>query len=232
MKKIKKNVLITGSNRGIGKAILECYNNKDYVIYGLGKKNTHNKNYYSIDLSKNKDVLKFIKIIKKLKIDILINNAGINKIENFHKIKFFDLKKIFHVNFFSAYLISQAVIPNMIKNRWGRIINITSIFANSVKELRSSYVSSKFALNGLTKCMAAEYSNRNILINAVAPGVTKTDLTKKILKNKIHLIKKKIPMNRLAEPKEIADVVYFLGSEENTFITGQQILVDGGYTIV
>ena len=126
----------------------------------------------------------------------------------------------------------QSVIPSMMKKKWGRIVNITSIFGSVTKELRSPYASSKFALNGLTKTLSAEYSKFNILSNAVAPGVIRTQLTKKILKNKIQDIANKIPMGRLGTTNEIADVVYWLGSEDNTFVTGQQVCVDGGYTIV
>ena len=120
----------------------------------------------------------------------------------------------------------------MMKKKWGRIVNITSIFGSVTKELRSPYASSKFALNGLTKTLSAEYSKFNILSNAVAPGVIKTQLTKKILKNNIQNLVNKIPMGRLGTTNEIAEIVYWLGSEDNTFVTGQQVCVDGGYTIV
>jgi len=230
----KKNVLITGCNRGIGRAILEKYQNENYNIFGLGKKKFSNicKRYYSVDLSDINEVQEFCKKLKNLKIDILINNAGINKIDKFHLVKQSDLGLIFQVNFFSIHRICQSVIPNMIKNKWGRIVNLTSIFGSVVKEKRSSYSSTKFALNGLTKTLAAEYSRNNILTNAVAPGVIETELTRKILKKNIHKIKKDIPMGKLGSVDEVSNIVKWLGSEKNTFITGQQIIVDGGYTIV
>ena len=128
--------------------------------------------------------------------------------------------------------ICQGVIPNMIKKKWGRIVNISSIFGSVVKEKRSSYASSKFAINGLTKVLAAEYSKFNILSNAVAHGVIETELTRRILKNKINIIKKDIPMKRLVNVNEIENIVYWLASDENTYLTGQQIIADGGYTIV
>ncbi len=230
----RRNVLITGCNQGIGKEIFNFYKKKNYNVIGLGKrkKSLLSKNYYSIDLSNEKKVNQFCKKLNKMNIDILINNAGINKIGNFHLIKKKDLKEIFQINFFAPYQICQSVIPSMMKKKWGRIVNITSIFGSVTKELRSPYASSKFALNGLTKTLSAEYSKFNILSNAVAPGVIKTQLTKKILKNNIQNLVNKIPMGRLGTTNEIAEIVYWLGSEDNTFVTGQQVCVDGGYTIV
>ena len=229
----KKNVLITGCNRGIGKAILKTFDSKKYKLYGLGKsQNKFLKNYFSVDLSDRKKVELFAKKLNYLKIDVLINNAGINKIGKFHKIENNELRNIFEINFFSVHQICQGVIPNMIKKKWGRIVNISSIFGSVVKEKRSSYASSKFAINGLTKVLAAEYSKFNILSNAVAPGVIETESTRRILKNKINIIKKDIPMKRLGNVNEIANIVYWLASDENTYLTGQQIIADGGYTIV
>ena len=202
-------------------------------MIGLGKKkNKFSKNYYSVDLSNPKKVDLFSKKLRKMEIDILINNAGINKIGDFHNIKNSELRKIFEVNFFSIHRICQSVIPYMISKRWGRIVNVTSIFGSVVKEKRSSYSSTKFAVNGLTKVLSAEYSKYNVLCNSVAPGVIDTELTRRVLKNKINNIKKDIPMNRLGNVNEIANVVYWLASHENTYLTGQQIIADGGYTIV
>ena len=229
----KKNILITGCNRGIGKAILKTFDTNKFNLIGLGKKNNKFlKNYYSVDLSNTKKVDLFSQKLRKMEIDILINNAGINKIGDFHNIKNSELRKIFEVNFFSIHRICQSVIPYMISKRWGRIVNVTSIFGSVVKEKRSSYSSTKFAVNGLTKVLSAEYSKYNVLCNSVAPGVIDTELTRRVLKNKISNIKKDIPMNRLGDVNEIANVVYWLASHENTYLTGQQIIADGGYTIV
>ena len=184
-------------------------------------------------MSKVSNINSFKKKIKKLNIDILINNAGINKINYFHKIKENEFNKIFNVNFMAAYHFSQAVIPGMIKKKWGRIINISSIFGEVTKEKRSSYSISKFALKSLTKSLGVEYSKYGILTNCVAPGVVNTDLTKKILNlNDKKDFLKKIPIGKFAEPNDIASLVHWLASEDNKYVTGQHILIDGGYTLL
>jgi 3-oxoacyl-[acyl-carrier protein] reductase len=232
---MKKNIFITGCSRGIGNAIVKKFSSSQYCIYGLGtkKKIYNNIDYYNVDLSKLNNIINFKKKIKQLNIDILINNAGINKINYFHKIREKEFNKIFNVNFMAAYHFSQAVIPGMIKKKWGRIINISSIFGEVTKEKRSSYSISKFALKSLTKSLGIEYSKYGILTNCVAPGVVNTDLTKKILNlNDKKDFLKKIPIGKFAEPKDIASLVHWLASEDNKYVTGQHILIDGGYTLL
>lgn len=235
MKLIKKRVLISGINKGIGKAIYERFSvDKNYEILGIGKSKTKIKDieYLKIDLSDLKQTNKLVRILKKKNIDLLINNAGINKIDPFHKIKYRDFEKIINVNLISPFLITQAVINNMIQKKWGRIINISSIFGNITKEKRASYSISKNALQGMTKSLAVEYSKKNILVNNVAPGFVKTELTNKILKvrEKKNLISK-VPFKRMAEPSEIAEVVFWLSSAKNTYMSGQTIIVDGGFVL-
>jgi len=235
MKLHKKKVLISGINRGIGRATYEKFkNDKSYEILGIGKSKTNIKNieYFKTDLSDLKQTKKLVKIIKKKKIDLLINNAGINKISDFHNINYKDFEKIINVNLISPFLLTQAVIHNMIKNNWGRIINISSIFGNITKEKRTSYTISKSALQGMTKTLAVEYSKRNIMVNNVAPGFVNTELTNKILKlkDKEKLISK-VPLKRMAEPNEIANVIFWLSSSQNTYMSGQTIIVDGGFVL-
>jgi 3-oxoacyl-[acyl-carrier protein] reductase len=232
---MKKNIFITGCSRGIGNAIVKQFSSSQYCIYGLGtkKRKYNNIDYYNVDLSKVKNIVNFKKKIKELSIDILINNAGINKINYFHKIGENEFNEVFNVNFMAAYHFSKAVIPGMIKKKWGRIINISSIFGEVSKEKRSSYSISKFALRSLTKSLGIEYSKYGILTNCVAPGVVNTDLTKKILnlKDKNDFLKK-IPLGKFAEPEDVASLVYWLASSDNKYITGQHILIDGGYTLL
>ena len=119
------------------------------------------------------------------------------------------------------------------KNNWGRIVNITSIWSSVTKEYRASYSSSKFALDGMTVALAAEVASMGILANSVAPGFIDTDLTRKVLGDKgIQEIKNIIPIKRLGKPNEVASFISFLVSEENTYISGQNIMIDGGFSRV
>ena len=229
-----KNVLITGGNSGIGDAIKKKFEEKSYNVFIVGKKNLKKKNYYKINLENLIEVKKFTKEIQKIKIDILINNAGASTVDNAFNFNLKKMSKIHNINFYSAVIISKSVLKNMINKKWGRIVNITSIFAEYVREDRLSYISSKFLLNSLTKSLAADFSKKNILCNSVAPGVTDTKLTNKMLNNSYLKKKllKKIPMKRFAKTNEIAELVFHLGSNENKFITGQQIFIDGGFSII
>jgi 3-oxoacyl-[acyl-carrier protein] reductase len=163
----------------------------------------------------------------------LINNAGINKIGEFASIDIDDFDQIIKVNLRAPFLLCQSVIPNMKANQWGRIVNITSIFGHITKECRAPYSSSKFALDGMTAALAAEVSEYGILANSVGPGFIDTDLTRNVLGEKgILELKNKIPMKRLGHTKEIASLVSWLVSEENTYMAGQNIIIDGGFSRV
>tara|TARA_R110001592_G_scaffold105399_3_gene296384 strand:- start:3662 stop:4330 length:669 start_codon:yes stop_codon:yes gene_type:complete len=218
---LNKNILITGGSRGIGLAICNIFKDLGGNVISLNSKDC--------DFSKD-DVNKFIKDINN--IDILINNAGINKIDSFSKINDNDFDRIIKVNVKTPFIISKHVIKNMKKNNWGRIINIASIWGSKSKKQRTSYTTSKSALIGMTKTMAIEYAQHNILINSVSPGFTDTELTSTILskKQKEELINQ-VPIKRMAKPEEIANTVAFLCSNLNTYITGQDIIIDGGFTI-
>jgi len=144
-----------------------------------------------------------------------------------------DFDKILHVNLRTPFQLCQAVIPYMKKNEWGRIINITSVFGNITKKYRAPYSSSKFALDGMTASLAAEVSEFGILANCIGPGFIDTDLTRAVLgKEGIAEIKKTIPMNRLGSVKEISSLVSWMVSEENTYISGQNLMIDGGFSRV
>ena len=138
---------------------------------------------------------------------------------------------IHHINTFAHFEIIKSVIPTMRKNNWGRIINISSIFGHVSKEYRASYSSSKFALDGITASLSAEFSKDGILVNTVSPGFIETDLTKKILGKKgIEKVISNVPIGRLGQPYEIAKFVIWLCSNENSFISGQNLIIDGGFS--
>ena len=137
------------------------------------------------------------------------------------------------VNTYSPFKICQSVLPNMKKKKWGRIINISSIWGKISKEHRASYSSSKFGLDGITASLAAEVAKDCILVNSVSPGFIETELTNKILGHSgIKKMSSLVPMKRLGKPEEIAKLVIWLSSSENTYVSGQNILIDGGFNRV
>lgn len=233
----KKNVLITGGSKGIGRSIVEEFLQKNYNVYSISRSNPvlNHINFHSIigDLLDSLFVQELLKKIEDLNIDILVNNAGINIVNDFHEISDFEKNQILTLNLYVPISLCQAVLKNMISQEYGRIINISSIWGNVSRPKRVIYGVSKAGLNGLSKSIAAEYGNKNILANSVSPGFTQTELTKKTNTQKeIEEIAEKIPLKRLASPHEIAKTVEFLASENNTYITGQNIIVDGGFTSI
>jgi NAD(P)-dependent dehydrogenase (short-subunit alcohol dehydrogenase family) len=221
-----KVVVITGASRGIGKSLMLKFQSEGAQVLGLSSKD--------YDLSTREDIKSLALHLAGLpKIDILINNAGINKINDIKDISLNDYDNVMRVNVEAPFLLSQAVIPKMIENKSGRIINITSIFGHCTKEQRMSYTTSKYALSGMTKTMSVELAPHNIMVNSVAPGFTETDLTRQVLGQAgMEEVSEQIPMKRLAQPREIADVVMFLASDNNSYLTGQNIIVDGGFVNV
>ena len=165
------------------------------------------------------------------KIDVLINNAGVNKIDSIDKIEEDDWDWINHVNLRGPFLLTKAVSEIMKKKGQGKIVNISSIFGEVSKPKRVAYSTTKWGLIGFTKAVALDLAPYNILVNAVSPGFVDTQLTRSILGEKgIKEITETIPQKRLATVEEIAKTVVFLASDHNTYITGQNIIVDGGFT--
>jgi 3-oxoacyl-[acyl-carrier protein] reductase len=163
----------------------------------------------------------------------MVNKALLNKIGKFEEIDIEHIDKILSVNLRAPFLLCQAVIPYMKTCQWGRIVNITSIFGNISKEYRASYSSSKFGLDGMTAALSAEVSEFGILANSVGPGFIDTDLTRTVLGMEgIKILEKIIPMKRLGHAREIASFISWLVSEENTYLTGQNLIIDGGFSRV
>lgn len=219
--KEKRKVLLTGGSRGIGKAILKNLE-KDYFVIAPQRKELNLLNKTSID--------NFISKYKKQNFDILINNAGINNPQWVDELDQNNINETIEVNLIAPILLVRSFIHSMKKNKWGRIINISSIFGEVARAKQTLYCTTKYGLNGLTKSLALELAPYNILVNSVCPGFTNTDLIKRNSSQKIKNIIKDIPLGRFAEPKEIARLVRFLISEENTYMTGATILIDGGFT--
>ncbi len=218
----KKNVLITGAARGIGKAILETLQRADqYTIITPSRQ--------ELDLSAYENIKNYFNS-HSAEIDILINNAGINILNELDDIKKNTVDEMLTVNLVAPLSLIQACAPFMRSQKWGRIVNISSIWGVRSKEFRTLYSATKFGLAGITKALARELGGHNILVNAVCPGYVNTELTKKnVPAAEQERIRKDIPLGRFAEPAEIAKVVRYLISEDNTYITGQALIVDGGF---
>ena len=238
-----KTVIITGGTRGIGAAIAKVFLKAGAQLLVTGTKDgnpkiqrlsddNNNTQYHQLDFSSDNSVNKFLNAVHKLKkIDVLINNAGVNKIESISNISSKDWDWINTVNLKGPFLLTRAVSETMKKQNSGKIINVASIFGVVSKQKRAAYSSTKWGLIGFTKGVALDLAPFNVHVNAVSPGFVDTDLTRRILgPEKIKNLQKTIPQGRLANPDEIANVVLFLCSDLNSYITGENIIVDGGFT--
>jgi NAD(P)-dependent dehydrogenase (short-subunit alcohol dehydrogenase family) len=236
-----KNALVTGATRGIGAAIATQLCNSGANVIGTGRNdesirvahaNMPDIDFFAVDFSSPESLNAFADQIKVKKIDILINNAGINKIALAGDVALEDWDTIQQVNVRAPFILSRALAPEMAERNFGRIVNISSIFGHVTRSQRIAYTTSKAALVGMTKTLAADYSARNVLVNALGPGFIDTELTRRILTQEARQeLIAQVPMGRLGSPGEIANAVTFLASSQNSFITGQHIIADGGFTI-
>lgn len=237
-----KKILVTGGTNGIGESIAVSFYNDGAEVFITGtnqssyekfqKRNPNIKvNFIASNFSIHKELETLLEKIHALKFDIVINNAGINKVNSVDEISLEDFQSIQDINVKAPFLISQAAVKNMRKNKWGRIINIASVFGVVTKEKRLSYTTSKAALVGMTKTMALDLAEDNILVNAVSPGFIDTELTRRILGDEgIKEMVSKVPLKKLGTSADVAKTVLFLSSDLNNFITGQNIVLDGGFT--
>ena len=184
-----------------------------------------------LDLSSAASVSRFCKTLSGLRVNALVNNAGVNYLGNLSEISEVDWQEMLMVNLTSARLLMQAVAPGMADRRWGRIVNISSIFSLVTKPRRAAYSATKGALNALTRAAAVEFGANGILVNAVCPGYIETDMTKQNnSRSDVAVICSTIPLGRLGRPSEIGRIVAFLCSDDASYITGQLIVADGGFT--
>lgn len=217
-----KNILVTGGTGGIGTAIV--------ALFDQFKGNVIVTNSKLADFKYTEDIITLLDELPN--IDICVNCAGINVINELHNIKEEDFDDIMHVNVKAPFLISKHVAEHMKKQKNGKIVNISSIWGDKTISGRLCYTTSKSALIGMTKTLAVELAKYNIQVNTISPGFTNTKLTRSILsKDQINELVSKVPMGRMADPIEIARIVMFLCSKQNTYITGQNIVVDGGFSI-
>lgn len=219
---MSKKVLITGASRGIGYTIAQLYQQHGYEVITPTKE--------ELDLSSVESIEKYITNPQNCCLDILINNAAINKISKIETITVEDWQQVMTVNLTAPFLLTQHIIPYMISQQWGRIVNISSCYSLISRIGRAAYSTSKAGVNALTRTTALECATNHILVNSVCPGFVETDMTRQNNnQGQIAAICQQIPLERLAKPKEIADLVFFLGSEKNSYITGQDVIIDGGF---
>jgi 3-oxoacyl-[acyl-carrier protein] reductase len=184
-----------------------------------------------MDLSDSVSVSKYMNGCSNITFDVVVNNAGINDIHCVEDITDDELKNMMSVNLISPISIIRSAAVNMKKQKYGRIVNIGSIWGLAGKPGRTVYAATKHGIHGVTQTLAVELAPYNILVNTVCPGFTLTELTRKNnTQEQIAEISAFIPLGRMADPSEQAKVVCYLASENNTYITGQQLAVDGGYT--
>ena len=217
----KKTILVTGSSRGIGKAISEILTETDeYILLTPTRQ--------EMDISEGKSIDCYMQ--EHPEVDILINNAGINLLKAIDQIDDDSLEQMLSVNLKAPLQLIKHVSKHMKAQNYGRIINIASIWAIRSKEYRTLYSMTKFGLNGVTRALARELGPNNILINSVCPGYINTEMTQQnISLDEQKQIFETIPLRRFAEPREVAELVKFLISERNTYITGQTLIIDGGF---
>ncbi len=234
-----KKILITGATGGIGGALVKKFISLGGSVFGTGtksdkldllKKNNPNVKVEKFNLSEHDKIENFInKVISDLGgLDILINNAGVNKDNLSLRMKDDEWKKVIDVNLTSTFLLSKYSIKNMLKNKYGRVVNITSIVGHTGNLGQSNYSASKSGIIGMSKSLAIEYAKKNITVNCVSPGFIVSDMTEAIAeKVKTNLISR-IPMAKLGTSEDVSNCVAFLSSELASYVTGETIHVNGG----
>lgn len=240
-----KTVIVTGGSRGIGAAIVKELALKKYNVvlnYNKSEKeaekikeelkeNDINIEIFKADVSDKKQAKELIEFtLNKFKnIDVLINNAGIDQIKPFMEITENDWNTMFKINLNSVFNCTQEALKNMIHNKKGCIINISSIWGITGASCEVHYSASKAAIDGMTKALAKELGPSNIRVNSIAPGLVNTEMNKELSKEDLAELKKEIPLGRIAQPEEIAKSVEWLIEDE--YISGQIISVNGGWNI-
>ena len=238
-----KIALITGASRGIGAAIARALGSSGFKIYGTA---TTNDGVLRISASLKQDAIEgqgmlldiadpeSISNLKSMMADlnsepsVIINNAGITKDNLLIRMKHDEWNDVITANLLGVQQTCKIFLRDMIKRRWGRIINISSVVGSIGNSGQTNYSASKAGLEGFSRSLAIEVASRNITVNVISPGFISTDMTNKISLDNRDLIKRKIPLERFGTPEEVAEVVAFLSSDEANYITGENIHVNGG----
>tara|TARA_B110001452_G_scaffold39818_1_gene30549 strand:- start:202 stop:939 length:738 start_codon:yes stop_codon:yes gene_type:complete len=235
-----KNIIVTGASGGIGNSIVEKLYDNGSNILATGtkiekleelKKKFENIKILNFDISQHEKIEEFINNATDQlggSLDCLVNNAGITKDNLTIRMSFEEWKKVLDVNLTSTFLMSKYSIKKMLKNKSGKIINITSIVGHTGNVGQANYTASKAGIVAMSKSLAIEYAKKNININCISPGFISTAMTDQIDEKFKEVIKSKIPSNRLGQPEDIANTVIFLASNQSDYITGETIHVNGG----
>ena len=234
----KKIVFITGVSRGIGLELAKCFLNDGYFVIGTSRSEfnlssalgSENCLHLPLDVTNRDQISSCIKKLKEEDIvpNVLINNAGITKDQLFLRMKDKDWDDVIESNLTSVFNMTKLFIKTMVKDRSGKIINISSVAGLMGNPGQVNYSASKAGLGGFTRALAKEVAARNITVNCIAPGFIETDMTKHFNEKELENILNQIPANKMGNPQNIADLALFLASDKGEYITGQTISVDGG----
>lgn len=227
-----KKVLVSGGTKGIGGAIVTKFLDEGYSVIATTRDKTKakilehkNLTVENLDLSSKSSISEFQEKVESFKPSILINNAGVTKDNLFLRMSENDWTEVIETNLNGTYRLTKIFLKDMIKNKWGRIINIGSVSGLMGNPGQTNYASSKAALEGFTRSLAKEIGSRNITVNLVSPGFINTDMTSGLT---IEKLESQIPLGRMGNPSDVASLVAFLASEGAGYITGQTLVVDGG----
>ena len=235
-----KKIIVTGASGGIGNSIVEKLSNSGAKILATGtkiekleelKSKYKNINILKFDISQNTKIEEFVEnATKELggSLDCIVNNAGLTQDNLAIRMSFDEWKKVIDVNLTSTFLLSKYAIKKMLKNKSGKIVNITSVVGHTGNLGQANYTASKAGIIAMSKSLAIEYAKKNININCISPGFIQTAMTEKIDDKFKEIIISKIPSARLGQPKDIANAVLFLASDQSNYINGETLHVNGG----
>ena len=235
-----KKIIVTGASGGIGNSIVEKLNNSGAKILATGTKIEKLKelkskyrdiNILKFDISQNDKIEEFIESATLElggSLDCIVNNAGLTQDNLAIRMSFDEWKKVIDVNLTSTFLLSKFAIKKMLKNKSGKIVNITSVVGHTGNLGQANYTASKAGIVAMSKSLAIEYAKKNININCISPGFIKTSMTEKIDPKFKEIIVSKIPSGKLGDPEDIANAVLFLASKQSDYINGETLHVNGG----
>ena len=234
-----KKILITGATGGIGGALVKKFISLGGNVLGTGTKNEKleliKKNYPTVkvkkfNLSEHSAIEEFINSSEQELggLDILVNNAGVNADNLSLRMKDEEWKRVIDLNLTSTFLLSKYAIKRMLKNKFGRVVNITSIVGHSGNLGQANYSASKAGIIGMSKSLAIEYAKKNITVNCVSPGFITSNMTENIAEKMKEYLKSRIPMGKLGTGEDVSNCVAFLSSELASYVTGETIHVNGG----